>query len=66
MIEAQLFKWAGLIWTNCRTRKSCSDYATAKLIPAKSKAYRPLTNSKYRVCRIASIPAEAVMWLGAR
>ncbi len=46
------------LWSKCKTRKSFFCAETGFLFPKGTKAYRPLSNCKFRMQRIADVSVK--------
>lgn len=54
-----LFRWDGMLWSRCVTRKPMRDHDGGDDIPGGSVAWRPLTNNGNRMNRLAYVPSRA-------
>ena len=54
-----LFRWDGMLWSRCVTRKPMRDHDGGDDIPGGSVAWRPLTNNGKRMNRLAYVPPRA-------
>lgn len=55
----ELFRWQGMLWSRCVTKKRMRDHDGGDDIPAGSVVWRPLTNGRYRANRIGYVPQRA-------
>jgi hypothetical protein len=57
--SVELFRWQGMLWSRCVTRKRMRDHDGGDDIPAGSVVWRPLTNNRYRMNRLEYVPRNA-------
>ena len=57
--SVELFRWQGMLWSRCVSRKRMRDHDGGDDIPAGSVVWRPLTNNKHRMNRLEYVPRSA-------
>jgi hypothetical protein len=55
-----LFEYHGMLWTRCKMRREMPGYYGGTVKPGKI-GYRPLTNGKLRMMRLAHVPSTAIV-----